>query len=156
MYPPGTLDKAPDVSNEVNAPSTTLNSSPPPPPTPPAQPAVGESPKEVGIADTRLPPAPDTTSEQTPGKQVALPTTKHAATEPATPPASVAIRDADGAIVTLVEPKKVIGSGERQKELRTLSPQQKARVRFVKNFLVWFFCAIVLAIALVLLARFNG
>jgi hypothetical protein len=154
MYPPGF---SPPVSKRNETVATPPVSELPVPMLPPGA-ISGESgppPQPKQTAHELLPPGSPSSTGNTPGQQVALPT-QTPKSEPAQPRDSIRIRGEDGSYVTLTEPKKVVGEGDKQRALRTLTPEEKARARFVKNILVWSFCAILLAIALVLLTRLSG
>jgi hypothetical protein len=47
------------------------------------------------------------------------------------------IPTADGGTVELHEPTKTVGQGEDQRELRQLTPEERARRRFRRNLIMW-------------------
>jgi hypothetical protein len=57
----------------------------------------------------------------------------------------------DGGYVTLRDPVKTIGHGDEEIELRTLSPEEKARRKLKKNLILWGFGLLLIAITLALL-----
>jgi hypothetical protein len=57
----------------------------------------------------------------------------------------------DGGYVTLRDPVKTIGVGDEEVELRTLSPEEKARRKLKRNLILWGFGLLLIAITLALL-----
>ncbi len=64
---------------------------------------------------------------------------------------SVVLPTEDGGYVTVREPVKTIGRGDEAIELRTLSPEEKARRKLKKNLVLWGFGLLIIGITLVLL-----
>jgi hypothetical protein len=57
----------------------------------------------------------------------------------------VIIPTEDGAYVALREPVKTVGSGADERELRTLTPEEKKVRRIIRNIVVWTICTGILA-----------
>lgn len=57
----------------------------------------------------------------------------------------------DGGYVTLRDPVKTIGHGDEEIELRTLSPEEKARRKLKRNLILWGFGLLLIAVTLALL-----
>ncbi len=64
---------------------------------------------------------------------------------------SIVLPTEDGGYVTLREPVKTIGHGDDEIELRTLSPEEKARRKLKRNLILWGFGLLLIAITLALL-----
>ena len=64
---------------------------------------------------------------------------------------SIVLPTEDGGYVKLREPVKTIGRGDDAVELRTLSPEEKARRKFKRNLILWGFGLVMIAITLALL-----
>jgi len=68
------------------------------------------------------------------------------------PDGSVLITTGDGEQIALKEPtRKVVSSEGEVRELRTLTPEEKARRRLIRNIVVFGFCALVLLGAMIAL-----
>jgi hypothetical protein len=57
----------------------------------------------------------------------------------------------DGGQVMVREPVKTAGEGDDEIELRTRTPEERAKRRLVKNLIVWGFGLVVIAIVLIAL-----
>jgi hypothetical protein len=57
----------------------------------------------------------------------------------------------DGGYVTLRDPVKTVGRGDDAIELRTLSPEERARRKLKRNLVLWGFGLLIISITLVLL-----
>ncbi len=84
---------------------------------------------------------PDAEGSQTPGAGL-----KSAGSEKL-----VQIPTEDGKVVTLHEPKRVVQQGEEEVEIRSLTPEEKARRRMFKNIIMFGFGGMVLLIVLTVL-----
>jgi hypothetical protein len=57
----------------------------------------------------------------------------------------------DGSVVTVREPVKTVGEGDDEVELRSRTPEERAKRRLRKNLVLWGFGLIVMAIVLIIL-----
>ncbi len=111
--------------------------------------------------DELLPPGATQSADTDSVQRIDLPrkgaTTAAALNRPiAAPGDTFTIPSEDGGVATIHEPVKKIVAGEEERELHTLTPEEKERARMIKNVIVWTVCAFVLAAALFLLTFLSG
>jgi hypothetical protein len=63
----------------------------------------------------------------------------------------ISVPTEDGGYVTLRDPVKTVGRGDDAIELRTLSPEERARRKLKRNLVLWGFGLLIISITLVLL-----
>ena len=119
----------------------------------------------VSVAETEsweveslLPAATSGAAGLTPGQEVSVPYESQPQSTPQTPftrpltdspvAKTILLPTEDGGQVALRDPVKTIRDGDEEIELRTLTPEEKARRRFWKNLFVWTFGLVMLAITL--------
>ncbi|QDU98062.1 hypothetical protein Pla8534_59230 [Lignipirellula cremea] len=135
-------------------------------PSKPSSPAKSSSPRAKSAADDLLPPgaeaddllppgADDNIDDLLPpGADASAPGERVAVTEKPQVLAdgTVIITTNDGDQISLKEPvRKVVSAGGEERELHTLTPEEKARRRLIRNVVVFSFCVIVLMLAVYLL-----
>ncbi len=69
---------------------------------------------------------------------------------------SILVPTDDGNYIALREPIKTVSKGNREVELRRLSPEEKARRRFKRNLLVAAFGMVFLILTMWVMAYLNG
>jgi hypothetical protein len=123
--------------------------------------AAGLLPPSVspGQVESMLPPGAAPANAPVPVQQVplpvpqpALPVGTKAAKKPArTTGEKILIPTEEGGYVTVREPVKTVGVGEKEVELKVLTPAEKAKRRLIRSAIVGGFCLIVLFVTMVLL-----
>lgn len=115
----------------------------------------GASPRRSRGAGAELPPGLDDEEEAGPSEQRALPDGAMLAAAAKAPSrtrdGSVLLTTEDGQVVALREPVRTVGKGLNERELHTLSAEERTRKRFVKNLVVWTFGIVVILVTIMVL-----
>lgn len=71
--------------------------------------------------------------------------------QPQSPSAPRPISVPDGGPIRLREPVKTVGVGDDEIELRSLTPEERARRRLIKNLILWGIGVAIIAVTLAVL-----
>jgi hypothetical protein len=113
-------------------------------------------PRTFGAEAPAPPPVPPPTRANEPRSSRPLPATASNVAPPRPAPTSggtVVLPTADGRFVAVPEPAKVVGSGEREVEIRRLTPEERAQRRLARNLFLLIVGGLVLLGALYAVMR---